>query len=180
MKKVLIPLAPGFEEIEAMAIVDILRRAGVEVTIAGVTDGLIKGLQGVNVQPDELLADVDSSSFDMLVLPGGGAGVDVLKKDERVLELVKEFIHHKMVGAICAAPNVLKAAGVIKGRKLTCYPSEIEEFPDEYMDKRVVVDGNLITSQGPGTAIEFACAIVTALISPEKSTEISTGVLAKV
>ncbi len=180
MKKVLLPLAPGFEEIETLAIVDILRRAGVEVVIAGTTNGLIESLHGVKIQPDELLADVPGSSFDMLVLPGGGIGVENLKKDERVLDLIREYIDNKMVGAICAAPTVLKAAGATKGRTLTCYPSEIEEFPDEYVDERVVVDGNLITSQGPGTAIEFACALVEALVSPEKSAEISTGVLARV
>jgi 4-methyl-5(b-hydroxyethyl)-thiazole monophosphate biosynthesis len=180
MKKVLMPLAPGFEDIEALAIVDILRRAGVEVVIAGTTSGLIESLHGVKIQPDELLADVPGFSFDMLVLPGGGPGTENLKNDKRVLDLIREYINLKMVGAICAAPTILKAAGVTKGRKLTCYPSEIENFPEEYVDERVVVDGNLITSQGPGTAIEFACALVEALVGPEKSKEISTGVLAKV
>lgn len=180
MKKVLVPLAPGFEEIEVMGIVDILRRAGIEVVVAGTTDGLIEGLHGVKVQPDVLLADVLGSSFNMLILPGGGIGVDNLKKDERVLELVREYIDNKLISAICAAPTILKAAGVTKGRTLTCYPSEKEAFPEEYVDKRVVKDGNLITSQGPGTAIEFACAIVEVLVSPEVSTQISTGVLARV
>ena len=179
MKKILMPLAPGFEDIEAIAIVDILRRAGMEVTIAGTTSGLIESLHGVKIQPDELLSDVPGLSFDMLVLPGGGAGVENLKKDNRVLDLIKEYIELKMVGAICAAPTVLKAAGVITGRKLTCYPSEIDEFPDEYVDKPVVVDSNLITSQGPGTAIEFACALVEALGEPEKAAQIYEGVLAK-
>ena len=159
---------------------DILRRAEVEVVIAGTTNGLIEGKNGVKVQPDELLADVPGFNFDMLVLVGGEKGVEALKSDERVLGLIKEYAELKMIGAICAAPTILKAAGVTKGRKLTCYPSEIDEFPEEYVDKRVVVDDNLITSQGPGTAIEFACALVEALVGTEKSKEISTGVLARV
>jgi 4-methyl-5(b-hydroxyethyl)-thiazole monophosphate biosynthesis len=180
MKKVLLPLAPGFEEIEVIAVVDILRRAGIEVTIAGTSDGLIKGKNGVKVKPDELLADVPGFSFDMIVLAGGEKGVEHLKKDSRVIDLLKEYAEFKLIGAICASPTVLKAAGITKGRKLTCYPSEIKEFPNEYVDKRVVVDGNLITSQGPGTAMEFAYAIVEALVDKETAQGLCTGLLSKV
>ncbi len=173
-------LAPGFEEIEALNVVDILRRAEIEVMVAGTTSNLIEGRSGIKVQPDDLLADVPGFSFDMIVLPGGQPGTENLIKDERVIALVKEYAEFKMVGAICAAPTVLKAAAVTKGRRLTCHPSVKDQFPDEYVDERVVTDGNIITSQGPGTAIEFAYALVEALGEPDKPKEINKGVLAKI
>ncbi|MBE9528734.1 MAG: DJ-1/PfpI family protein [Proteobacteria bacterium] len=179
-KKVLVPLAPGFEEIEALAVVDILRRAGATVLVAGIGDGIVTGRSAVHVVPDVRLDEVYEEEFDMVVLPGGAPGTENLKKDERVKEVVRRlFEEGKYVTAICAAPTVLSAIGLIEKKRVTCHPSVVGDMcRSEYVNERVVVDGQLITSQGPGTAIEFAYALVEALYGAEKVAEINTGVLA--
>lgn len=184
MKKVLVPLAPGFEEIEALAVVDILRRAGAEVVLAGTVDGPIEGRNNIKVIPDVTLDDLTGEGgkgFDMIVLPGGAKGTENLKKDERVKRLVEAFNERRgFVTAICAAPSVLSAIGVTRGRTVTSHPGVRDELVQEnVLDDRVVVDGNIITSQAPGTAIEFAFALVEALFSPEKAEEVNRGVLAR-
>jgi 4-methyl-5(b-hydroxyethyl)-thiazole monophosphate biosynthesis len=184
MKRVLMPLAPGFEEIEALAVVDILRRAGAEVILAGTVEGPIEGRNGIKVLPDTLLDDVTGEGgrgCDMIVLPGGAKGTENLKKDERVKKLVEGFNERRgFVTAICAAPTVLSAIGVTRGRTVTSHPGVRAELTEEnVLDDRVVVDENIITSQGPGTAIEFAFTLVEALFGPEKAEDVNKGVLAR-
>ena len=181
MKRVLMPLAPGFEEIEALAVVDILRRAGAEVVIAGTVEGVIEGRNGIRVVPDRVLEGEAGSGFDMVVLPGGAKGTENLKKDARVSNIVEEFsAARKFVTAICAAPTVLSAIGVTAGRNVTSHPGVRGELAAENVfDDRVVVDENIITSQGPGTALEFAFTLVEALWGPEKVEEVNKGVLAR-
>lgn len=180
MKRVLVPLAPGFEEIEALTIVDILRRAGAEVTVAGTVPGMIEGRSKIRVLPDTVMenAGVD---FDMIALPGGALGAENLKKDARVRAVVETLIQKgKSVTAICAAPTVLSAIGVTRGRTITSHPSVRGQFSEEALsDERVVVDGNLITSQGPGTAMEFAFRLVETLFGKAKAEEVNKGVLAR-
>ncbi len=180
MKKVLVPLATGFEEIEALTVVDILRRAGAEVSVAGTVAGPIEGRSHIKVIPDTLMESVSGSGFDMIVLPGGAVGADNLKKDPRVKKIVEElYCQGKLVTAICAAPKVLSAIGLTEGRTITSHPSVRSEIKGRITEDRVVVDGNIITSQGPGTAMEFAFKLVETLFGPEKADEVNKGVLAR-
>ena len=182
MKKVLIPLAPGFEEIEAFSVVDILRRAGAEVMTAGTVEGPVEGRSHIKVIPDTTIDAVDGFRFDMIVLPGGALGTENLFKDQRVKRLVEELYRdRKIVSAICAAPTVLSALGVTRGRAITSHPAVRGRLiADKVLDEMVVVDGNIITSQGPGTAIEFAFKLVEALFGPERVAEVNKGVLARI
>ena len=181
MKRVLVILAPGFEEVEAFAAVDILRRAGADVLTAGTVDGVIVGRNDVKVLADESLDRAVEDDFDMIILPGGATGTENLKKDERVTRIVEHhYSEGKYVAAICAAPTVLSNLGITAGKKVTSHPSVINELVHEkYSEERVVVDGNIITSRGPGTALEFAFKIVEILFGKEKVEEVNGGVLAK-
>ena len=181
MKRVLIPLAPGFEEVEALTVVDILRRAGAEVTLAGTVPGAITGGNKIAVLADTGLDNAFEADYDMIVLPGGAVGTENLKKDARVKKAVERLNQKgRFVTAICAAPTVLSAFGVSKGKTITSHPSVRTEFKTEKLtEDRVVTDGNIITSQGPGTAMEFAFRLVEALFGPEKVTEVNKGVLAR-
>jgi 4-methyl-5(b-hydroxyethyl)-thiazole monophosphate biosynthesis len=179
MSKVLVPLATGFEEIEAMTIVDILRRADIDVLIAGLDKKQVVGAHGVKVQADAHIKEMKSSDFDMIVLPGGLPGATNLQKDEDVQRLLKEFdTQDKYIGAICAAPIALQSAGVLK-ESYTCYPSFETNIKEEgyEADKNVVSDKNVLTSRGPATAMEFALAIVAKLCGDEKSAEIKAQLL---
>ncbi|MBI5326827.1 MAG: DJ-1/PfpI family protein [Deltaproteobacteria bacterium] len=181
MKLVLIPLPPGFEEIEALAVVDILRRAGAEVITAGIGENPIEGRNKIKVLADAPLDSVKDQDFDMIVLPGGAVGTENLKKDLRIKEIV-ERLHKKgrFVTAICAAPTALSAIGVTAGRIVTSHPTVRTKLEKEKIsDERVVVDGNIITSQGPGTAIEFAFKLVEVLFGKDKVAEVNKGVLAR-
>lgn len=181
MKRVLIPLAPGFEEVEALAPADILRRAGAEVTLAGTVDGPITGRNLIRVLPDTVMDKVDAKDFDMIMLPGGYQGTENLKKDARVKKAVEELMGlGRFVTAICAAPTVLSLIGVTERRTVTSHPSVRDQLKaKEISDERVVADGRIITSQGPGTAMEFAFALVEALFGKAKAVEVNKGVLAR-
>lgn len=186
MKQVVVPLAHGFEEIEAVTVVDILRRAGISVTIAGVEAGTppcaVEGRTGIKLVPDLSLDEVKASDFDMVVLPGGLKGTQTLQTDPRVARLLRSFQEgERYIAAICAAPTVLAAHGMIAGRKLTSHPSVQAQLPGALYDEgRVVIDGKLVTSRGPGTAMEFAMALVEILMGRQKVEEVNQGVLAKV
>ena len=182
MKKVLIPLAQGFEEIEALAVVDILRRAGVEVVMAGTVDNPIEGRNRIKVLADAPLESVKEQDFDMIVLPGGAVGTENLKKDIRIKEIVERLYKKgRFITAICAAPTVLSAIGVTAGRTVTSHPTVRTKLEKEKIsDERIVVDGNIITSQGPGTAVEFAFKLVEVLLGKEKVAEVNKGVLARI
>ena len=181
MKKVLVILAPGFEEIETVTVVDILRRAGARVTLAGTEDGTLQGSRGINLVPDSRLNDVDVDDFDMVILPGGQPGTSNLQKDERVRAiLLKMNQDDKKIAAICAAPVVLQSAGLLESKTFTSHPSVKDELKDvPYSENRVVVDGNIITSRSPGTAMEFAMKLVEILFDTARMETVNKGVMAK-
>ncbi|MDA9101212.1 DJ-1/PfpI family protein [Omnitrophica bacterium] len=181
MKKVLIPVAPGFEEIETVTVVDVLRRAGADVILAGTQSGEMRGSRRVKLTADLTLDDLANQDFDLLYLPGGQPGVDNLRKDDRVKEIVRKMSgRKKWIAAICAAPLILKDAGLIKGLKLTSHPSIKDELKEaKYQEQRVVVDGNYITSRGPGTALELALKIVELLEGKDKAKGLADIMLAR-
>lgn len=161
MKKAAVLLAEGFEEGESLITVDILRRCGVGCDTVSIEGEVVKGCNGIKAVADRLLSETDLNEYDMIVLPGGMPGAENLKNDHRVIEAVKTFMaRKKYVAAICAAPMVLKEAGVSEGRTLTSYPADKYRtmFTDShYVDDAIVVeDGNLITSRGPATVFPFA------------------------
>lgn len=177
---VLVPLAEGFEEVEAVAIVDVLRRAGLTVRVAGLTGKLVTGSHGIALQADCTLDEVDAGSLAMIVLPGGQPGTNNLKRDPRVLGLVRELEGSgRRVGAICAAPKVLAAAGILEGRAATSHPGVRSELGGARVvdEPRVVRAGKVITSQGPGTALEFALAIVADLCGEAEARELAGKML---
>ncbi len=162
MPRVLLPLATGFEEIEAVTIIDILRRSGIEVVVGSLNGLHVKGAHGIEVIANILLCELESKDFDMIVLPGGLPGATNLAKDTKVLALLQDFDKDKKhIAAICAAPLALKSAGVLKNH-YTCYPSFEKRIAHHgYSDtNKVVCDTNIITSRGPSTAMEFALKLV--------------------
>lgn len=162
MNKVLIYIAPGFEEIEAVTIIDLLRRANIEVTVAGLEHHSVTGSHGITVMTDIFYKAVDPDEYNYLVLPGGQPGSDNLKKDQKVMETIKDFQRKKkLIGAICAAPTILWEAGILENKKITSYPSEKSVFKTAvYEESSVVKDGNILTSRGVGTAIDFALDLI--------------------
>jgi 4-methyl-5(b-hydroxyethyl)-thiazole monophosphate biosynthesis len=176
-----VPLAEGFEEIEAISVIDILRRADIEVVTAGLKDGLATGSHKVPVLPDTTLEKIDYRDFDGMVLPGGSPGFINLGNDPRILNMAREMDRAgKYVAAICAAPSVLIKAGVLQGRRATVSPSgkaQVQACAD-FREDRVVVDKNLITSRSPGTALEFALRLVEVLAGKEKMEQIKAQTLA--
>lgn len=182
--RILVPLAAGFEEIEAVTVIDVLRRAGIEVVVAGLVPGACPGSRGIVLVPDVTLDSVLDSDFDAVVLPGGGPGTKALRTDPRVIELVRRQDSKKRwIAAICAAPTVLADAGVLAGRKATSHPAVRDELRSRGIDlrerERVCVVDHVITSQGPGTAMEFAYAIVERLLGSAKVDELERGILSK-
>ena len=166
-KKVLVPLAEGFEELEAVTITDVLRRANIEVTTASLTNNLeVKGSHGIILKADTTLDKIINENFDAIALPGGMGGMNNLKNDKRIISKIqKMYADKKLVSAICASPIVLGEAEIIKG-KYTCYPScESMVKGGEYVEKDlVVINDNVITSKGPATTVFFALEIVKYLI----------------
>ena len=180
MAKVLVPLANGFEEIEAITIIDVLRRGGIEVTTASInSDEQVHGANGVTVLANTLIEYVTSDEFDMIVLPGGIPGAEHLRDDSRVQKLIKEFDKKdKKVGAICAAPIALYSAGVLKD-EFTCYPGYEQVIKESsFVDNKVVESQNILTSRGPGTAMCFGLEIVKRLVGEETYEQLKAGLLA--
>ena len=180
-KKAVLFLATGFEEIEAISIVDTLRRAGVGVTIAGLQAGAIEGAHGINVIPDTTIGEIEIKRFDAVILPGGNPGYVNLGKDKRVLDAVKTaFEAGNIVAAICAAPSVLAKTGILSGKKATIFPGMESALTGATpIHERVVVDGKLVTSQGPGTALEFAITLVELLVGKQTAQEVKSRLVAK-
>ncbi|MEI6207666.1 MAG: DJ-1 family glyoxalase III [Desulfuromonadales bacterium] len=179
MAKVLIPLAQGFEEIEALALVDVLRRAEIEVVLAGLQPGPVASARKVNVIPDTTIDLLNADVFDMIILPGGQPGTDNLNADQRVHALLKEFASKdKLIGAICAAPIVLAAAGLLAGKRATSYPSYSGKLDGAiFEDKPVVSDGRIFTSQGAGTALKFGLEIVARLAGRHTADAVAKAML---
>ncbi|CAA6811108.1 MAG: DJ-1/YajL/PfpI superfamily, includes chaperone protein YajL (former ThiJ), parkinsonism-associated protein DJ-1, peptidases PfpI, Hsp31 [uncultured Sulfurovum sp.] len=183
MATILLPLAEGFEEVEAVSLIDVLRRAGIDVRVAhmdGEDDGdLVLGANGITIKADTSIANVSEEDFDMILLPGGWDGTYILAENETVQGLLKEFqAKGKMIGSICAAAFALKAAGVL-GNDYTCYPAAAEEVnhPGYREDQAVVTDGNVMTSRGPGTALCFGLEIVKHFSGQETYQAVKDGML---
>ena len=179
-KRAGILLAEGFEEIEAVTPIDLLRRGGVEVTVIGVSDREVTGAHGIPIRADAVLGDADTDSLDILVLPGGMPGSSNLAADDGVNMLVKQFAAQgKPIAAICAAPAlVLAPLGVLDGKRATCYPAMKERAPGiNFSDEGVVRDGTIITGQGAGKAAEFALAVLEALEGRETAEKIGKAIL---
>jgi 4-methyl-5(b-hydroxyethyl)-thiazole monophosphate biosynthesis len=174
---VVVLLAPGFEELEAVTIVDVLRRAGISVLLAGIADPPIVGGHGIKLMSDISIDDV--KACDALVLPGGNPGYLSLERDQRVLRLIRAaYEAGKYVAAICAAPRVLGVAGIMEGATATCYPGLEIPGAQRVEEERVVRQGKIITSQGPGTAMDFALSLVEALTTKENEREVRKALLA--
>ena len=171
MAEVLIPLADGYEEIEAITLIDILRRADIQVTTASLSDSKeIHGAHGVDIIADTTLDEVKEQSFDMVVLPGGQPGSDNLNADPRIHEILRRHRATQWVGAICAAPKVLVDAGVVEQLTITAYPGvlDTQNSAIRLSTEAIECDGKVITSRSPGTAMEFALTIIEKLIGSEK------------
>ena len=180
-KKVFVHLAEGFEEIEAMATIDILIRGELDVEIVSVTgEKIVKSVRGIGVQCDKLFEEVDYSEGGMIVLPGGIPGVDNLGAHAGLVEQLKAYKEQgKWIAAICAAPIILHDNGLIEGKTLTCFPGVGDDFKEaNVVEDIVAVDGKLITSQGPGTAIEFGLKILELLKGKEMSDYVRGRLLA--
>ena len=180
MPNVLVPLAQGCEEIEAVTIIDILRRAGIGVVSAGLDAQPVRASRGTVLIPDTTLDTALQQSYDMVVLPGGQPGSNNLKADARILALLGDMAHHgKYVAAICAAPSVLASAGLLDGKRATSFPGALDAFPKVLQQKleAVVEDGKLITSRGPGTAMDFALILVERLAGKAKRLEVESALV---
>ena len=179
-KRVSVFLADGFEEIEGLTVVDLLRRAGVEVTTVSITEKLtIHGAHKIDVQADKMFEEVDYQNEDMIVLPGGMPGTLNLGAHEGVKKVLEQFYEaKKYIGAICAAPSVLGKYGMLDGRKATSYPGFEEQLNcAEYVTEPVAVADFIITSRGLGTAIDFALTLIGILTGKEKAEEISRSII---
>lgn len=180
MNRMAIFLANGFEEVEGLTVVDLLRRAEIEITMVSVTGQKeVTGSHHITVMADTLIEELDFEKYSCLILPGGGQGTHNLEACELLTEKLKEFAANgKQVAAICAAPSVLGHLGILKGKKACCYPSfETELTGAQVSYDSTVRDGNVITSRGLGTAISFASAIITAGKGEEAAREIEKSIV---
>jgi 4-methyl-5(b-hydroxyethyl)-thiazole monophosphate biosynthesis len=181
MATVLVPLAQGCEELEAVTVIDLLRRAGITVVAAGLDDQPVHASRGVTLVPDMTLDEALKQDYDMVVLPGGRDGADNLDNDQRVRALLKKMAESgKFTGAICAAPCVLANAGILSGKRATSYPGCLDAMglaDVEYETAKVVKDGTVITSRSPGTAMDFALELIEALAGPDVRQEVEKGLV---
>lgn len=176
--RVLVPLAEGFEEIEAVTVVDLLRRAGIDVRTASLGDARVTGSHGIPVEADISIDAADAADYDMIVLPGGMPGAENLRQDARITTLLRRFaVAGRYTAAICAAPGVLAAAGLLDNRRATSFPGFLA--PDSapgitLSDAPVVVDGRVVTSRGPGTATEFSLALIELLCGRQSADAVAS------
>jgi len=178
MASVLVPLAQGCEEMEAVTIVDLLRRAGIDVTTAALDEQPVKASRGMVLIADMSLEQALEKEYDMLVLPGGLPGADHLNDDPRIHALLQKMHRNKKyIAAICAAPKVLARAGLLDNRKATSFPGSLDADSIkamDYLEQPVVIDDTLITSRGPGTAMDFALTLIEQLLGREKREQVET------
>lgn len=182
MANVLIPLAEGCEELEAVTLIDLLRRAGITVTTASLSNHRqLQASRQVGLVADTLLDSVLNDQFDMLLLPGGQPGTRHLNADQRIHALIqRQQTHNRYIAAICAAPLVLAEAGVLNGKQATCYPGTLdsEDWPEiSLSDQPVIIDDKVLTSRGPGTAMDFALNIIEVLIDKPTRDQVETGLV---
>ena len=177
MSQVLVPLAQGCEELEAITITDLLVRAGIEVTTAGLDKQPVTASRGITIIPDTSIDAVLDKTYDLIVLPGGLPGADHLRDDKNIQKLLKNHADKgKYIGAICAAPKAMAAAGLLEGKKATAYPGVLEALGNEQIDVKdsaIEIDGNIVTSRGPGTAMDFALTLIELLEGPAKRDEVN-------
>lgn len=178
MKKVLVMLAEGFEEIEAISVVDVLRRGNIVCDMCSIDKESVMGAHNILIKSDCYIDDINALEYDAIVLPGGLPGATNLK-DKRVAKFAKELNENgKIVAAICAAPETLEVFGILKGKKCTSYPGFITNRDEvTYIEDVVVVDGNIITSRGPATSISFALTIMKELGYEKEAEEIKEGMM---
>lgn len=174
---ILVPLAQGCEETEAVTVIDILRRAGLTVISAGLDDRPVRASRGVMLIPDCTLDAALQQNFDMIVLPGGQPGANNLKADQRIIALLQQMAQQgKYIAAICAAPSVLASAGLLDGKRATSFPGALDAFKNiQQQPTAIVEDGKFITSRGPGTAMDFALTLVERLAGKSKRQEVESG-----
>lgn len=181
MASVLVPLANGCEELEAVTIIDLLVRAGIEVVTAGLDTGPVTASRGVVLLPQMALDEAMGRDYDMVVLPGGLPGADYLNDDPRIGELLKRVAADGgYTAAICAAPKVLATAGLLDGKRATSYPGVVDKMAlpsTDYTGEAVVQDGKVITSRGPGTAMDFALTLIENLVGRAKRDEVEAGLV---
>lgn len=176
-KRVLCLIADGFEEIETVTPVDVLRRAGVDVVIVSLGGGPVTGRSGIRLESDSSLAEVHADAFDLLLIPGG-PGVNELRVDGRAAAWVRAFAAEgKMIAAICAAPLILNDAGLLEGRRFTAHFSTRGDLPG-LLSERVVIDDKLITSRGAGTALDFGFALVEYLVGAAAVEDVREAIMA--
>lgn len=182
MKRVLIPLANGFEEIEAITIIDILRRAGAEVVTVGLEKRNVIGAHEVKIVADNVLEEVLEEEWDLVVLPGGVPGTPNLAQDERVIALLQRHTAaHKLTAAICAAPSILDGTGVTRDMQVTSHPGWADRITSAiHTGARVQEDAYIVTGQAAGSAMEFSFKLVERLFGKDKVTEVNNGVLARI
>jgi len=178
MKNALLPLMEGFEEIEAITIIDILRRGGVTVLTAGIESVIVEGAHGITIMADSLLEHVISQEFDLIVL-AGGAGTFRLQADLRIIPMLQKHADlGKLTAAICAAPLILSASGLLKEKRVASYPAIRDQLlGGEYLEIPVVVDGTIVTSRGAGTAMQFALKLLELLQGDAIAKEISENIV---
>lgn len=178
---ILVPLAQGCEELEAVTITDLLTRAGFNVVTAGLDDQPVRASRGMVLVPDTTMDKVMKQDFDLMVLPGGLPGADHLREDKRVQAKLREMADQgKYTAAICAAPMALSTAGLLDNKKVTSYPGSLDNFQPngmKYVDDSVVVDGKVVTSRGPGTAMDFALTLIELLAGKEKRDQVEGPLL---
>lgn len=175
-KQVLVPIADGIEEIEAVCVIDVLRRSGAEVIVASVDSLQVTASRGVKLVADVLITECVDRSYDLIALPGGMPGAEHLRDSKELIKILKQQQRAgRLYGAICASPAVvLQYHGLLEGRKATSHPNFSDKLENRVdIDSRIVVDGNCVTSRGPGTAIEFALKLVESLFGSEKASEVA-------
>ena len=180
MKKAVMLFANGYEEVEALMTVDLLKRAGVDIRLVSINDDMtVTGSHGISVTMDTKLSRIQLKEEDAIIIPGGMPGTNYLRDHEGLAELLKkQYEAGKWVAAICAAPSVFGGLGFLKDRKATSYPGCLDGIPvGEYTEEPVAVDGNVVTSRGVGTAIAFALKLIEVLISKEKADEIAASIV---
>ncbi len=181
MPTVLIPLAQGCEELEAVTIIDLLRRANITVVTAGLDDKPVTASRGVVLVPDTTLDQALQQTYDMIVLPGGLPGSDHLNNDHRIHKLLKDMHQQgKYTAAICAAPKVLATAGILHQKTATSYPGVLDNMSlptTKFINAPVVKDDNVITSRGPGTAMDFALKLIDTLLDKPTRDRVEAGLV---
>jgi 4-methyl-5(b-hydroxyethyl)-thiazole monophosphate biosynthesis len=177
MANILVPLAEGFEELEAITVIDLLRRAGFDVVTAGLDSNPVRASRNNVIIPDTSIDQVLETEFDLIVLPGGLPGADNLRDNIHIQTLIKnQHRQGKHIGAICAAPKALAAYGILQGKTITCYPGALDQVNTSgftVSGNALEIDNNIVTSRGPGTAMDFALTLIERLGSKELRDQVS-------